>query len=132
MRRAKSGGVMPVRARYSCNSRRTSVDSGKLASSSCRRTAQERAMLFPFRQFPNDVVDEVGTGDGLQILWPYQGWRRLLLPGHFGSILEVRDLATVPGPSAYGRQASNVIGDRLTSRTPDPHRGSNIFLANRP
>src|ERR1019366_2862362 len=57
--------------------------------------------LFSFRQFPNNVVDEVGTGCGLQILRPYQSWRRLLLPGHFSSILEVSDLATVPGTSPY-------------------------------
>jgi hypothetical protein len=30
--------------------------------------------LFPFRQFPNNVVDEVGPGDGVQILRPYQSW----------------------------------------------------------
>src|ERR1039457_51599 len=61
--------------------------------------------LFSFRQFPNNVVDEVGTGCGLQVLRPYQSWRwlRLLLPGHFGSILELRDLATVPSTSAYPR-----------------------------
>src|ERR1017187_10276148 len=91
--------------------------------------------LLPFRQFPNNVVDEVGTGCGVQILRPYQSWWRwrLLLPWHFGSIsiLEVRDLATVPGTSPYGRQASNEIGDCLTSRAPDPHRSSNVFVANR-
>jgi hypothetical protein len=62
--------------------------------------------LLSFRQFPNDVVDEIGSGSGVQILRPYQGWwwrRRLLLPGYFGSIsiLEVRDLAAVPGTSPY-------------------------------
>src|SRR5664280_1632406 len=104
-----------------------------LSSSSAASDVYKR-QLFPFRQFPNDVVDEVGTGCGVQILRPYQGWRRrLLLPGHFGSIsiLEVRDLATVPGTSPYARQASNVIGDRLTSRTPDPHRSSNVFVTDR-
>src|ERR1019366_50776 len=89
--------------------------------------------LLSFCQFPDNVVDEVGTGCGLQILRPYQGcWRRLLLPGHFGSILEMSNLTTVPGTSPYPRQASNVICDRLTSRTPDPHRSSNVFVANRP
>src|ERR1035438_978387 len=60
--------------------------------------------LFSFRQFPNNVVDEVGTGCGLQVLRSYQGWwrrRRLPLPGYFGSILQVSDLATVPGTSPY-------------------------------
>ena len=60
--------------------------------------------LFPFRQFPNNVVDEVGTGCGLQILRPYQSWRRrwrLLRLWHFGPILQVSDLATVPGTSPY-------------------------------
>src|ERR1019366_3151371 len=104
MRRAEADGAMPGRGREFCNSRRTSVDSGKLAASSCRRTAQERAMLFPFCQFPNNVVDEVRSGCGLQILRPYQSWwRRLLFPGHFGLILKVRDLATVPGTSPYPR-----------------------------
>src|ERR1022692_4776174 len=87
--------------------------------------------LFSVRQFPNDVIDKVGSGDGGQILRPYQSWRRrLLLPWHFGSIsiLEVRDLGTVSGTSPYPRQASNVIGDRLTSRAPDPHRSSNVFI----
>src|ERR1019366_6839824 len=89
-------------------------------------------MLFPLGQFPNNVVDEVGTGCSLQVLRSYQSWLlRMLRPGHFGSILEVSNLATVPGTSPYGRQASNVICDRLTSRTPDPHRGSNVFVANR-
>src|SRR5450759_1299050 len=46
-------------------------------------------------------------------------------------MLEVSDLATVPGTSPYTRQASNVICDRLTSRAPDPHRSSNVFVANR-
>jgi len=61
------------------------------------------ATLFPFRQFPNNVVDEVGTGGGFEILRPYllyQSWRRrILLSGHFGSILEVSDLGTVPSPT---------------------------------
>src|ERR1019366_4028400 len=54
--------------------------------------------LFTLGQFPNNVVDELGTGDGLQILRPYQSWRwrRSLLWWHFDSILGVRDLATVP------------------------------------
>src|SRR5450759_1057215 len=47
-------------------------------------------------------------------------------------MLEVSDLATVPGTSPYTRQASNVICDRLTSRAPDPHRSSNVFVANGP
>src|ERR1035438_10721120 len=89
-------------------------------------------MLFSLGQFPNNVVDEVGSGCGFEVLRPYQSWWRwrLLLPWHFGSIsiLEVRDLATVPGTSPYGRQASNVIGDCLTSRAPDPHRSSNVFV----
>src|ERR1039457_2859560 len=56
--------------------------------------------LFSFRQFPNNVVDELGSDGGFEILRPYQGWWwRLLLPGHFGSILQVSDLATVPGTS---------------------------------
>src|SRR5450759_2074236 len=89
-------------------------------------------MLFPLGQFPNDVVDEVGTGCGLQILRPYQSWRRrLLLPGHFGAMLEVSNLGAISGPSPYGRQASDVIGDCLTSRAPDPHRSSNVFVADR-
>src|SRR5450759_5987294 len=46
-------------------------------------------------------------------------------------MLEVSDLATVPGTSPYTRQASNVICNRLTSRAPDPHRSSNVFVANR-
>src|SRR5450756_1275883 len=45
-------------------------------------------------------------------------------------MLEVSDLATVPGTSPYTRQASNVICDRLTSRAPDPQRSSNVFVAN--
>src|SRR5664280_3514687 len=93
-------------------------------------------MLFPLSQFPNNVVDEVGTGCGLQILRPYQSWRwrrrRLLLPGHFGSILEVSDLATIPSTRPYTRQATNVIGDRLASCAPDPHRSSKVFVANGP
>src|ERR1035438_2473452 len=92
-------------------------------------------MLFSLGQFPNNVVDEVGSGCGFEVLRPYQswGWRRLLLAGHFSSIsiLEVRDLATVPGTSPYGQKATNVIGDRLTSRMPDPHRSSNVFMADR-
>src|ERR1035441_5180839 len=63
--------------------------------------------LLPFRQFPNNVLDEVGTDGGVQILLPDQSWRRwrLLLPWHFGSIsiLEVRDLGTVPSTSPYPR-----------------------------
>src|SRR5271169_4565391 len=57
----------------------------------------------------------------------------MLFPWHFGSvsILEVRDLAAVPGTSPYARQASNVICDRLPSRAPDPHRSSNVFVAHR-
>src|ERR1035438_8276357 len=43
--------------------------------------------LFSVRQFLNNVIDEVGTGCGFEVLRPYQGWRRrLLLPWHFGSI----------------------------------------------
>src|ERR1019366_3399383 len=80
--------------------------------SGCRQARRQQLLayragkshwLFSFGQFPNNVVDEVGTGCGLQILRPYQSWRRwgLLLPWHFGSILEVRDLAAVPGTSPY-------------------------------
>src|ERR1035438_9500526 len=104
MRRAKSGGVMAVRARESCNSSRTAGPSGKPPARSCPRTPQESAMLFPLGQFPNNVVDELGTGCGLQILRPYQSWLlRMLRPGHFGSVLKVSDLGTVPGTSPYPR-----------------------------
>ncbi len=59
------------------------------------------------------------------------GWWRLLVSRYFGSILQVSDLATISGTSPYAGQASNVICDRLTSRAPDPHRSSNVFVANR-
>src|ERR1022692_3038134 len=82
---------------------------GRFRQARCQQLPAYRAGkshgLFSFRQFPNNVIDEVGTGCGLQILRPYQGWwwRRLLLPWHFGSILELSDLCTVPSTSPYPR-----------------------------
>ena len=51
---------------------------------------------------------------------------------HFGSVLQVSNLGTIPGTGPYARQAGNVICDGLTSRAPDPHRSPYVFVAYRP
>ena len=50
---------------------------------------------------------------------------------HFGPILQVSNLRTIPSTGSYARQTGNVIGDGLTSRAPDPHRSPNVFMAYR-
>ena len=48
-------------------------------------------------------------------------------PGNPEDLLHLRSSGHPLAGSA--RQASNVIGDRLASRAPDPHRSSNVFVA---
>jgi hypothetical protein len=80
-------------------------------------------VLFPLRQLANNVVDEVRSGCGVEILWSHQTGPRILLLRHIRSILQVSDLGFVPRAGCRGHLSSFLSEKfKFRSRTLEPIR----------